>query len=138
MAAGDLFRGFSVRFSFKKRQHVKMLEKFEDRKLNGGKAKNQIIMDALEMYYDSLENNGNTDVNREITGKYLEERLVQFKQEMLLDILRILVGANMAGKTIAISVPGGEQETGNLADEEDANISKMPDVMNRIMDWSSN
>lgn len=138
MAEGDLFRGFSVRFSFKKRQHVKMLEKFEDRKLNGGKSKNQIIMDALEMYYDALENNGNTDANKEITGKYLEERLVQFKQEMLLELLRSLVGGNMAGKTIAISVPGGEQETGNIADEKDANISEMPDVMNRIIDWSSN
>ena len=138
MAEGDLFRGFSVRFSFKKRQHVKMLEKFEDRKLNGGKSKNQIIMDALEMYYDALENNGNTNANREITGKYLEERLVQFKQEMLLELLRSLVGGNMAGKTIAISVPGGEQETGNIADEKDANISEMPDIMSRIMDWSSN
>ena len=51
VASGDLFPGFPVRFSMKKTQHVKMLEKFEDRRLNGGKAKNQIIMDALEMYY---------------------------------------------------------------------------------------
>lgn len=82
--------------------------------MNGGKAKNQIIIDALEMYYDALENSGDTDAYKEIRVKYLEERLVQFKQEMLLYILRILVGVNMAGKTIAIP------------------------VMSRIMDWSSN
>ena len=37
MASGDLFRAFTVRFSYKKEQHVRMLEKFEDKRLNGGK-----------------------------------------------------------------------------------------------------
>lgn len=36
MASGDLFRAFTVRFSFKKGQHVRLLEKFEDKKLNDG------------------------------------------------------------------------------------------------------
>lgn len=31
MASGDLFKGFPVRFSMKNMQHVKVLEKFEDR-----------------------------------------------------------------------------------------------------------
>lgn len=31
MASGDLFRAFTVRFSFKKKQHVRMLQKFEDK-----------------------------------------------------------------------------------------------------------
>ena len=54
MAYGELFRHFTIRFSMKKRNHVRLLEKFEDNKLNGGKAKNQVVMDALEMYYDAL------------------------------------------------------------------------------------
>ena len=33
MASGDLFRAFTVRFSFKKEQHVRLLKKFEDGKL---------------------------------------------------------------------------------------------------------
>lgn len=60
MASGDLFRAFMVRFSFKKRQHVQMLQKFEDRQLTDGKSKNQVVMDALEMYFDALENNRET------------------------------------------------------------------------------
>lgn len=40
MASGDLFRGFLLRFSMKKDQHVRMLEKFEDNRLNGGESQN--------------------------------------------------------------------------------------------------
>ena len=46
MAYGDLFRNFTIRFSMTKREHVRLLEKFEDDKLNGGRAKNQVVMDA--------------------------------------------------------------------------------------------
>lgn len=136
MAAGDLFHGFSLRFSFKKDQHVRMLEKFEDRELNGGKSKNQVIMDALEMYYDNLENNGNA--NEEVTEKYLEKRLEQFKWEALWDILRIVIGGNMTGRTLVFPESSGEQDTHFAESEEDANISEMPDIMSKVMDWSNN
>ena len=136
MAAGDLFHGFSLRFSFKRDQHVRMLEKFEDRELNGGKSKNQVIMDALEMYYDNLENNGNA--TKEVTEKYLEKRMEQFKREILWDILRILIGGNMAEKPIVMSAPGGGQETYFAESEEDADISEMLDIMSKVMDWSNN
>lgn len=56
MASGDLFRPFSLRFSLKNEQHVKILQRFNDKKLNGGRVKNQIVMDALEMYLNELEN----------------------------------------------------------------------------------
>ena len=136
MAAGDLFHGFSLRFSFKKDQHVRMLEKFEDRELNGGKSKNQVIMDALEMYYDNLENNGNT--TKEVTEKYLEKRLEWLKQEVLWDILRILIGGNVAGRSLVLAESSREQETNFAESEEDADISKMPDIMSKVMDWSNN
>ena len=136
MAAGDLFHGFSLRFSFKKDQHVRMLEKFEDRELNGGKSKNQVIMDALEMYYDNLENDGNA--TKEVTEKYLEERMEQFKREILWHILRIFIGGNMAGRSLVFPESNGGQEAHFAEREEDANISKMPDIMSKVMDWSSN
>ena len=136
MAAGGLFHGFSLRFSFKKDQHVRMLEKFEDRELNGGKSKNQIVMDALEMYYDNLENNGNA--NEEVTEKYLEQRMEQFKREILWDILRILIGGNMAGRLLVFPELSGEQDTHFAESEEDVNISEMPEIMSKVMDWSSN
>lgn len=135
MAAGDLFHGFSLRFSFKKDQHVRMLEKFEDRELNGGKSKNQVIMDALEMYYDNLENNGNA--TKEVTEKYLEKRLEWLKQEVLWDILRILIGGNVAGRSLVLAESSREQETNFAESGEDANISEMPDIMSKVMDWSS-
>ena len=81
MASGDLFRAFTVRFSFKKEQHVRMLQKFEDRKLTDGKAKNQVVMDALEMYFDALENNNQATEDKWVIKEFLEQRLEQFKQE---------------------------------------------------------
>lgn len=82
MASGDLFRAFTVRFSFKKEQHVRMLQKFEDRKLNDGKTKNQVVMDALEMYYNSLENDSATKKDKVITEQLLEQRLMKFRQSL--------------------------------------------------------
>lgn len=82
MASGDLFRGFLLRFSMKKDQHVRMLEKFEDNRLNGGKAKTQIIMDALEMYYHALESDGGSREDETVTVWEMEQRLEQFRQEI--------------------------------------------------------
>lgn len=75
MASGDLFRGFLLRFSMKKDQHVRMLEKFEDNRLNGGKAKTQIIMDALEMYYHALESDSGRGGDEAVTVREMEERM---------------------------------------------------------------
>lgn len=122
--------------SYEKDQHVRMLEKFEDRELNGGKSKNQVIMNALEMYYDNLENNGNA--NKEVTEKYLRKRLEQFKRGILWDILLILIGGNMAGRSLVFPESSGEQETHFVDSEEDVNISEMLDIMRKVMDWSSN
>lgn len=70
MASGDLFRAFKMRISFKKEQHVRLLEKFENEKLNDGKSKNQIVKDALEMYFDALENNRETKEEKWITKEF--------------------------------------------------------------------
>ena len=75
MARGDLFRPFSLRFSMKNEQHVKILQRFNDKKLNGGRVKNQIVMDALEMYFDELENNNQATEDKWVTKEFLELRL---------------------------------------------------------------
>lgn len=97
MASGDLFRAFTVRFSFKKKQHVRMLQKFEDRKLTDGKAKNQVVMDALEMYFGALENNNETKEEKLNTKEFLEQRLEQFMEEIWKELIHILVSNRMAG-----------------------------------------
>lgn len=139
MASGDLFRAFTVRFSFKKEQHVRMLQKFEDRKLTDGKAKNQIVMDALEMYFDALENNNQATEDKWVTKEFLEQRLEQFKQECKEEIWRelicILVGSRMAGQPFLAVSSNGEPAAKELIGDEAADIGGMPDVMNKIMDW---
>ena len=136
MASGDLFRAFTVRFSYKKEQHVRMLQKFEDKKLNGGKAKNQVIMDALEMYYNSLENNSDTKKeDKVVTKRFLEQRLMKFREEMLREFLNIFVSGRMAGQSFMVSSPNKSQLE-DVKEDEAADISGMPDVMDKIMNWS--
>lgn len=142
MASGDLFRAFTVRFSFKKKQHVQMLQKFEDRKLTDGKAKNQVVMDALEMYFDALENNNETKEDKWVTKEFLEHRLEQFmqefKEEIFRELLRIFVANRMAGQPFMVVPSNGDPVTKEVTEDEVADIGGMPDVMNKIMDWSDN
>lgn len=140
MASGDLFRAFTVRFSFKNGQHVRMLQKLEDRKLNDGKTKNQVVMDALEMYYNSLENDSDTKEDKVITEKILEQWLMKFRQEfreeMLRDLLNIFVSGRMAGQPIMASSPNKESQMEDVKEDGVSDISGMPDVMDKIMSWS--
>lgn len=145
MASGDLFHGYPLRFSMKKSQHVKVLEKFEDRKFNGGKTKNQVIIDALERYYDEMEIENENDGGGDevVTGKLLEQKLIQFRQEfreeMTQELLRIFI-SSMAGRQAVAAVPVVEPEPDVEEPEEDdvADIGGMPDVMDKIMGWSEN
>lgn len=138
MANSDLFHGFPVRFSMKKEQHVRILEKFEDNRLNNGKAKNQIIMDALEMYYTALEEK--KDFDEVVTVGNLEKRLVQFKQdyreEILHEMFRIFIGNHTTEQPAAGFIPDEQSKPETDTEDEVADISEMPDVMNKIMSWS--
>lgn len=115
MASGDLFRPFSLRFSMKNEQHVKILEKFNDKKLNGGRVKNQIVMDALEMYFNELENKNRTKEDKLVTKDFLERRLENFKQEckeeILGELIRIFVGNRMVGQPFMASSSTGRPRT---------------------------
>lgn len=140
MASGDLFRAFTVRFSFKKEQHVRMLQKFEDRKLNDGKSKNQVVMDALEMYYNFLENDSDTKEDKVITEQLLEQWLMkfrqEFRQEMLRELLNIFVSGRMAAQPIMVSSPNKESQMADVKEDKVSDISGMPYVMDKIMSWS--
>ncbi len=146
MASGDLFRGFLLRFSMKKDQHVRMLQKFEDNRLNGGKAKTQIIMDALEMYYHALENDSRNSGDEPATvremERRMEQRLVQFRQEikeeMAQELFRMVI-SSMAGQPVpAAALPTGKLEQEETGEDAAVDISGMPDIMDKIMDWSEN
>ena len=138
MASGDLFRGFLLRFSMKKDQHVRMLEKFEDNRLNGGKAKTQIIMDALEMYYHALESDGGGGEDETVTVREMEQRLEQFRQEikeeMAQELFRMII-SSMAGQP-SVEFPIRNEKQEEPGENAAADISGMPDIMDKIMDWS--
>ena len=140
MAYGELFRYFTIRFSMKKRNHVRLLEKFEDNKLNGGKAKNQVVMDALEMYYDALEAGDGSEPPEEIMSDYLERRLSdmkeQIRRELLQEVIHIVLGNAVAGQPVLKQLPGGEPGEEDMAEDGASGISGMPDIMDKIMDWS--
>lgn len=115
MARGDLFRPFSLRFSMKNEQHVKILQRFNDKKLNGGRVKNQIVMDALEMYFNELENKNGTKEDKLVTKDFLERRLEKFKQEckeeIMGELIRIFVGNRMVGQPFMASSSTGRPRT---------------------------
>lgn len=140
MARGDLFRPFSLRFSLKNEQHIKILQRFNDKKLNGGRVKNQIVMDALEMYFNALENKNGTKDDKLVTKDFLEQQLEKFKQEceeeIWKELILILVGSRMAGQPFMAISSNGESAAKELIEDEVADIGGMSDVMNKIMDWS--
>lgn len=140
MASGDLFRPFSVRFSLKNERHVKILQKFNDDNLNGGKVKNQIVMEALEMYFNAMKSNSETQKDKLVTKQFFEQRLGQFKQEckgeILREFLRIFVSGRMVGQPIMTASFIGEPVTEEITEDVVANISGMPDVIDKIMGWS--
>ena len=141
MASGDLFRAFTVRFSYKKEQHVRMLEKFEDNSLNGGKTKNQIFMDALEMYFDALEKKDESGASAELTSDYLEKRLSDMEEsirgKLLQEIVGIILGSTIREKRSVLLESYRKPEIEEFSkDEETADISRMHDIMDKVMNWS--
>ena len=117
-----------------------MLQKFEDKELNNGKTKNQVVMDALEMYYNSLENDSDTKEDKVITEQFLEQRLMklrqEFREEMLQELLNIFVSGRMAGQPVMVSSPNGASQMEDVKEDGATDISGMPDVMDKIMSWS--
>lgn len=118
MARGDLFRPFLLRFSLKNEKHVKILQKFNDKKLNDGRIKNQTVMDALEKYFNVLENKNGTKEDKLFTKDFLEQRLEKFKQEcreeILRERLRIFVGSRMLGRPFIELSSTGKSGTGEV------------------------
>ena len=54
----------------------------------------------------------------------------------VLQLIHILVGSRMAGQPFLALSSNGEPAAKELIEDEAADIGGMPDVMNRIMDWS--
>ena len=128
MAYGELFRHFTIRFSLKKAQHVRLLQLFEDKKLTAGWTKNQLVMDALEMFFDALQAGDRKKLPKELTPAYFEKRLSgmkeEIKAEVIQEVVRIVLGNAVAGQSVmAAGSPMREsekEETGEGKTEREA------------------
>ena len=143
MAYGELFRHFTIRFSLKKAQHVRLLQLFEDKKLAAGRTKNQMVMDALEMFFDALLAGEGKELQEELTPAYFEKRLSgikeEIKAEVIQEVVRIALGNAVAGQPVMAAVPPARQPEAEETGEDDvADISGMPDIMDKIVGWSEN
>lgn len=141
MAYGELFRHFTIRFSLKKAQHVRLLQLFEDKKLTAGRTKNQLVMDALEMFFDAMMAGEGKELPKELTPAYFEKRLAEMKEEIkaevIQEVVRIVLGNAVAGTSaVAVGIPDGELEPEETGENDVADISEMPDIMDKIMNWS--
>ena len=141
MAYGELFRHFTIRFSLKKAQHVRLLQLFEDKKLTAGRTKNQLVMDALEMFFDALMAGEGKELPKELTPAYFEKRLAEMKEEIkaevIQEVVRIVLGNAVAGTSaVAAGIPDGEPEPEETGEDDVADIREMPGIMGKIMDWS--
>lgn len=101
--------------------------------------KNQVVIDASEMYFDALENNIQATDDKWVTKEFLEQWLEQFKQEckeeIWKELIHILVGSRMAGQPFLAVSSNGESAAKELVEDGVADIGGMPNVMNKIMDW---
>ena len=59
-----------------------------------------------------------------------------YEEEIWKKLIHILVGSRMAGQPFLALSSNGEPAAKELIEDEAADIGGMPDVMNRIMDWS--
>ncbi len=74
---------------------------------------NQVIIDALERYYDEMENENDAGGDEVVTVKMLEQKLIQFRQgfrdEIMQELLRVFI-SSMAGQQVVVPVPIEEPE----------------------------
>ena len=98
-------------------------------------------MDALELYYDALEAREGKELPKELTPAYFEKRLSEMKEEIkaevIQEIVRIVLGNAVAGMpAVAAGILDGELNLEEIGENDVADISEMPDIMDKIMNWS--
>lgn len=97
MASGDLFYPYPVRFSMKNVRHIELWDKLHDDELNRGKVKNQIVMDALEMYYNELFKKKDGREDRPCKEQFPEQQMEQLKKELREEMWQEMLGAVASG-----------------------------------------
>lgn len=137
----SLFYTFHLRFSFLKRQHMELLQKFEKESELGRKSKTQIIMDALEVYYEEQEKaERNEDDKKYISVDQLDNIRNEIRAEVYQECMRMFAGNAVARVTNVLPQDGEmnqQSSTDKTAkDKEDYDIESDEVVMSNIARWS--
>lgn len=133
---GNLYKNVIVRFSLINEQHVRSLQGLERLSKSTGESRNQIIINAVEMYCGGVDRTDETEraldgIKEEIRryGEVIKEQIKnEVRQEVLKELIGVVSGINpqgMAGMVPqARSGPDGEENSPDPvpALEEDAGI----------------
>lgn len=90
------------------------------------------------MYYHALESDGGSGEDETVTVREMEQRLEQFRQEikeeMAQELFRMII-SSMAGQA-SVEFPIRQEKKEEPGEDGATDISGMPDIMDKIMDWS--
>lgn len=137
----SLFYTFHLRFSFLKSQHMELLKKLEKESELGRKSKTQIIMDALEVYYEEKEKaERNEDAKKYISVDQLDNVRNEIRAEVYQECMRMFAG-NAVARATNVLPQGGEMnqqssQDKTAKDKEDYDIESDEVVMSNIARWS--
>lgn len=142
-----LYKSFCLRFSLINKQHVELLQKFEQESASGRKSRNQIIMDALADYYqkhEALKNDVGAEkpLSMEQLNKRLECLKNDIRVELYQEFMKLFAG-NLMGvpNRVMMAVPTTQmikqpEETVGNEEEELFDIEEDDVIMSNVQKWS--
>lgn len=134
MAKSKLFVSFMLRFSLINDQHVKVMDILDEMVKSDKRSKNQIVMDALE-YYFNKEINGQNFVDMATFESRLASEREKLRTEIYGDVLQFIAGNALGGNGKVVTSKPIEQEAENVEEAENDyseygdNGVKMEDVV---------
>lgn len=142
MSKSKLFVPFMLRFSLINDQHVEVMNLLDELIKNDKRSKNQIVMDALE-YYFQREINGQGSERDFVDMATFESRIAEEREklraEIYQDIIGFFAGSALSGgiKTIAVNPTEREMENSKEGDQNDYSGFEDSGVrMEDVIKWS--
>ena len=134
MAKSKLFVSFMLRFSLINDQHVKVMDILDEMVKSDKRSKNQIVMDALE-YYFNKEINGQNFVDMATFESRLASEREKLRKEIYGDVIQFIAGNALGGNGKVVTGKPIEQEAESVEEAENDyseygdNGVKMEDVV---------
>lgn len=142
MSKSKLFVPFMLRFSLINDQHVEVMNLLDELIKSDKRSKNQIVMDALE-YYFQREINGQGSERDFVDMATFESRIAEEREklraEIYQDIIGFLAGSALSGGIKTIAINPTEHETENSKEGNQNDCSEFEDSgvrMEDVIKWS--